>query len=348
MTRLSGFSRLEKYTRVRRKAKVVNGKLRPAKASLRDVLTEAMRTPGECPHITDVRSPELIFGANPVELIDEIESCAANARDPLGRKIRKNACLLLTAVMSYPISRKDIEANDAEKAVCDRWCVAVLKFLEDQFGAHLHSVVRHVDESYVHLHGFARPLFSLGETTLDRVHPGERAEAAAARKSDRSGKARKLADRAYWEAIRQYQDHYYLQVGIYFGHARSGPKGGRKERSEWLASRHREELVQKALLEAQQIREMNEIQAEAVRREVQEEIATMMVRAECEINLRRDALEREWRKIEDLGAQVRNLLARLKKATAAMESRGLTRPVETQQIQDKAEPILARIFSEPS
>lgn len=334
----AGFCRLETYSRIRRRASRVGGIERPGRPSIEDVLTEAMRIPGECPHISDVRQPEVLFGNHPLTLLAEVNGGAGAARDPIGRKIRKDALLLLTAVATYPDSRAEVEASPTATIECVKWCSKIVEFFHVEFGEHLHSVVKHLDETHIHVHGFVRPLFSAGETNVCQLHPGKCAEKNVAKESDRTGRARKHKYRAYRTAMREFQDRYYQGVSVHFGHGRFASKKKRASRPEWEEIKTYEKAALAARREAERILEMAAIQTEAARIELQAELDQMRAEAALEILENSRVLEQERRVLDSLWEQLRSQQNLILEAAAKLERLGQEVPPAVARVRNILDP----------
>lgn len=253
------FIHINTYARKARPPRIgKNGERIPGKRSARSILSEAARLPGYHPHVRRPEAPLVLVDdldsnllANPLDLLPEIEQGAERARDPLGRKLRVDAQLLLAGVISYPISMVVLNSDAAQREQCDKWFFEVTGFLKQEIGKQLRCVVRHIDESRLHLHFYASPDFAAGHSSLDYIHPGRKASAAAAPKSDRSAAAKTLRDEAYCAAMRALQDRFYESVGMHFGHARLGPRKRHLSRAEWRAEQAQAEALLRVKREAE-------------------------------------------------------------------------------------------------
>ena len=79
------------------------------KWAVRDVLAEASREPQACLHVPRPRPPNLLHGPSLAELEAEVDAIHARNHDATGRRLRKDASVLLAGVASYP--RGGIEYN---------------------------------------------------------------------------------------------------------------------------------------------------------------------------------------------------------------------------------------------
>jgi hypothetical protein len=194
--------------------------------SLREVIGEARREPTHCLHVHQPRQPVTLFGSPLSDVEQEANLSADGARDSIGRKLRRDAPILLVGVASHP-TRPD--AVGVERAAYDEWERDTVKWLKSKYGARLRNISRHEDEGWLHLHFFVLPELVDGER-IETVHPGRAAVA--------NGRAagivdRKALDLRYRQAMRDFQEEFYLAVGARHGLARRGPGRRRLTRGEW-------------------------------------------------------------------------------------------------------------------
>lgn len=306
------FLRLEKYARAARATlRCKNGKVRAGKPSLRAVLAEASREPAHCPHIRNPQPPVVIFGVHPDEVFRLIQDGATRVKDPKGRKVKRTTALLLAGVVSYPIRLEDVVRDPKAQDDFDQWGKHVLKFLRDEFGVRLRSVVKHVDEEYLHFHFYVIPNFNVGESNLVQAHPGMLAAAGAVPSGYKGRDAAKLKNDAYKNAMREFLDRYYEVVSMPFGHARRGPGKRRLTRAQWRAEQQQSETLKKTRDEADLLRQ-------AIKSAGQAEIAEMKRQAEIEINQDRD--------------KARSLKTELMKWIATLKELGRTVPNEVGEV----------------
>lgn len=183
-----------------------------AKWSAGDILAEAARVPGACNHVTEPLPPILVHGTTLKQIKTELIDIQSNAHDAIGRRLRKDATVLLTGVASYPANGNDYEM----------WKQLTVEWLRYRFSENLRAVVEHLDESHPHLHFFiVDPIAG----NVKGLHPGF----AAAK-----GMANPVLQRkAYTEAMRAFQDEYWGYVGGPTALARIGPRRRRLTRDEW-------------------------------------------------------------------------------------------------------------------
>ncbi|TOM78924.1 hypothetical protein CGH69_24305, partial [Vibrio parahaemolyticus] len=98
------------------------------------------------------------------------------------------------------------------------------------YGDSYKSLICHIDESYLHLHFYVVPEVDENQRlNIGSVHDG-----ILARDTCNSTKAKDKM-RAYKEAMIQFQDDYYENVGVPCGLTRTGPRRRRLTRKEWKA-----------------------------------------------------------------------------------------------------------------
>ena len=181
------------------------------KWAVRDVIAEASREPQACLHVPRPRPPNLLQGPSLVELEAEIGAIHARSRDAAGRRLRKDASVLLAGVASYP--RGGIEYS--------YWKQSTLEWLQTEFGEHLRSVVEHTDEAHPHLHFF---VVNPDAGNVRTCTP------ASARQRALKHQEQRLA---YNTAMRAFQDRFWEHVAGPSGLARLGPGRQRMSRAQW-------------------------------------------------------------------------------------------------------------------
>lgn len=182
------------------------------KWAVRDVIAEASREPQACLHVPRPRPPNLLHGPSLAELEAEIGAIHARSRDAAGRRLRKDASVLLAGVASYP--RGGIEYS--------YWKQSTLEWLQTEFGDRLRSVVEHTDEAHPHLHFY---VVNPDGGNVKDLHPGFRAAKGA-----QTPKEQRLA---YNTAMRAFQDRFWEHVAGPSGLARLGPGRQRMSRAQW-------------------------------------------------------------------------------------------------------------------
>ncbi|MBE4522260.1 hypothetical protein HJ003_02985 [Vibrio parahaemolyticus] len=196
-----------------------NTSTKKGKPSMQSVVNEAMREEGYCPHVEHPQRPQILFGVDPRTLPQVALNRSLLARDKLGRKIRKDAPMLLGGVISV-----ESESSVDFKAFIKR----SIEFLQKKYGKNLMSVILHLDETNPHLHYYSLPSVVDGVFSMSQIHDGIRG-----RNECKGGYSQKA--HAYKEAMRKFQDEYYEEVGVKLGMTRLGPRVQRLTRKEWKA-----------------------------------------------------------------------------------------------------------------
>jgi len=237
---MSGFQfiHLEAYSRSGSKGCAGNpkGKTRTAQSgkqarlSIREVVDEALRRDGSCPHVPNPQPPRPILG-DLEAAVSELEKRAAPAKDKLGRKLRKDKLLLLAGVASYPVPVAELDESDGRFL---QWMKLTEGYLRSRWGSQLKAIVYHGDETFPHIHFYVCP----DDLDMASIHPGIKASEEAPLNGSKA---------AYNAAMRDFQDEYYDHVAQYIGMARLGPKRRRLNRAEWRAEQAAAELTAKCL-----------------------------------------------------------------------------------------------------
>ena len=129
-----------------------------AKFTAKQMIAELERDPGATPHVQDPRAPMVVFGPAPSEVLAEAEARKAQAHDRIGRRVKGEASIITSIVVSHPVPRTVLEARpDGGAAEIAAWQELEIAFLQREFGDRLRCVVRHGDESHVHLHALLVP-----------------------------------------------------------------------------------------------------------------------------------------------------------------------------------------------
>jgi hypothetical protein len=211
------FIHVETYARIASK----NSK----KQSARGIAAEAERAPSASRHIEEPKPYKQMFGCTPSEAVALAETRAHKAKDKQGRKLRKDAQIILAGVISYPIPTSQLTPNDPN---LNKWLKLSHEFLLKKHGQQYKSCVLHYDEAYIHCHYLLIP--ELKEDNLFQisdVHQG-----IAARNAAKTNTAKDKM-RAYKIAMREFQEEYYDSVGIKCGLTKNGPKRRRLTRKQW-------------------------------------------------------------------------------------------------------------------
>lgn len=220
------FIHVEAYSRETSKQKT-KGK---GGLNVRQVIAEAAREPGNCPHVKDAQPPTVIFGS-----LDKAEaeavSWAEQATDQQGRKLRKDGHCLLAGVVSLPRSEGENWAEFEKRSMA---------YLQAKYEDRLKAVIAHHDEEHPHIHFYA--VARKGER-FEAIHEGQK----AAKQAKAEGKLKGEQNAAYIGAMRGLQDDFSKKVGQPLGLARLGPGRRRLTRKAWQA----EQAQAKALAEVE-------------------------------------------------------------------------------------------------
>lgn len=198
--------------------------------NVRQVIAEAGREPGNCPHVDQAQPPAIIFGS-----LDQAEAeamiWAEQATDQQGRKLRKDGHCLLAGVVSLPRSEGESWAEFEKRSTA---------YLQAKYEDRLKAVIAHHDEEHPHIHFYAVP--RKGER-FEAIHEGQK----AAKHAKAEGRLKGEQNAAYIGAMRGLQDDFFKKVGQPLGLARLGPGRRRLTRKAWQA----EQAQVKALAEVE-------------------------------------------------------------------------------------------------
>lgn len=256
------------------------------------VLAEADRHPDATPHVVTPTAPEIVFGVDVGEVRRLHDERAETAKSALvngkQRAIRKDQNTLLTVVASHPATMDALRNDAALTHQVKAWEAQTVAWLRRQYGGHLVSVIRHVDEAHPHLHAFVLP--DSADMRAARLHPGQSAKAELLAAGSVLGEDAKAAnrrgDRAYRAAMRGWQDSYWQAVGLPCGLTRLGPGRRRLSREAWRAERTQAEAVRTARqrvaalqADGQTFINATRAQAYAIRQEAHDEAASIQAAA---------------------------------------------------------------------
>lgn len=224
------------------------------------ILAEAERRPDACLHVAAPTPPELVFGVRVGEVrrLHDEQAAAAIATTKAGktRRIRSDQNTLLTVVASHPATMEAVRSDPSTARAVREWEARTVRWLQDQYGTALVSVIRHTDEAHPHLHAFVLP--DDPEMRAGRLHPGQQAKAgimSVGPAEDEDGKTlNRRGDVAYRAAMRGWQDSYWQTVGLPCGLTRLGPRRRRLTREEWQAEKVQAQAVRIARERADALR----------------------------------------------------------------------------------------------
>lgn len=205
-----------------------------------NILLEALREEGYCPHVEHPEQPTVIEGdlqelgeylKNTVPNVKRPYKAIKNGKEVSGeRKLRKDANVLMCVIASFP--RVGAKRGDPD---FDEWMDQTIKHFKKKHGDQVKAVIAHFDESHPHLHIYVVP--NNFEMSNVCVHDAavKKVDAECKDRTDLTKKqvsAMKLA--AGSQALRDWQDDYYRDVGYMSGHARLGPRRRRLTRQQWV------------------------------------------------------------------------------------------------------------------
>ena len=190
-----------------------------------DIIGEALRDEGHCPHVEKPEPPRYLFGseASTRAILGRVKENALQYRDPVGRKMREDAAVLLAGVASFP---RDAANKDPE--LYKKWESLTVEYLQKKYGDNLRSVVMHNDEEHPHLHFY---VYSDTEVNAKMLHDGFKNGSSPG---------------AFKKGAQAFQDEYHEQVASRCGLARTGPKRRRLSRAEWHAEQEMAMSISKA------------------------------------------------------------------------------------------------------
>ena len=180
--------------------------------SIDDIIGEAIRDPAHSGAVAN-QPPRYIISSEEglKSMLVRIKENAEKYRDPIGRKMRADAPVLVAGVASFP----RVEA-EKDPELYARWESLTIAYLQGKYGDNLRAVVMHNDEEQPHLHFF---VCSDTEVNAKALHYGHKAK------------------KDFIAASKAFQDDYHAQVAIHCGMARLGPKKQRLTRAEWKAQK---------------------------------------------------------------------------------------------------------------
>lgn len=206
------FIHIEKYAK--KVAKLKKGDTKKWTAS--EIAKEAMRVDGNCSHVKNPQAPKIIYGDDPLTIVEAAEAHLDLAKDAAGQKARQDTTILISGVASFPTATADLNTPENQEAYI-KWRDLTLAFLKSEYGEHLKGVVEHTDEAFPHLHFYAFNQSDIIKTKKLYAGDTEKGEALS------EGKKR----------LGAYQDRYFEQVSAKCGLLRTGPKRKRLGREDY-------------------------------------------------------------------------------------------------------------------
>ncbi|KQY10814.1 hypothetical protein ASE23_06640 [Rhizobium sp. Root73] len=220
------------------------------------VLAEARRDPVASLHVLSPQPPAIVWGCSIEDLEREHDVRVGVARKTIAggktRSVGKEQHTLRTIVVSHPYTVEEVEADPAKRQEVERWEALNVEWARRELGDDLRAVIRHTDERQWHLHIYGLP--GDPEMRASRSHPGQVAKsdvlAAGPAEGEDDKAMRRRSDRAYKNAMREWQDGYFRAVGMPAGLTRLGPAQRRLSRGEWHQERHQAQALKAAQEEA--------------------------------------------------------------------------------------------------
>lgn len=262
--------------------------------SAQDLLQEALRFPGACPHVAAPSSPAIVYaanetiGANPITVIELAYAWADSRKAVTGRKHQLNSPILASGVISLPRDLQHAWLAFREKS---------LAFLKEKYGARLRLVVDHQDEGHPHCHYIVIPLFgrddegTIYSEDFGAVHPGiakkkqaydERQALVGKTGTNKQGRRYvkgASTKAAFIDGMKQFQDEFYQKVAVHFHLSRVGP---RKQRLFYADAKR---------AEAEKLAEADLLVARRMKQQAEAEIARVIKMAWASESRARQAVE---------------------------------------------------------
>lgn len=192
--------------------------------SAAEVVAEAVREIGACPHVENPVPAKIIWGESPemtlfnatLSFDNEPKVTVKTKHGIKYRSVREDTPILLAGVCSWPYTEEEMTAEPEKATFFDEWIKLSVKFLEDEYGEALRSIILHTDEHRPHLHFFV---------SAEKAIETKKLHAGASAKSKT----------AACDGLRGFQDRYFETASLPCGLTRMGPKRKRLTRPEWKA-----------------------------------------------------------------------------------------------------------------
>jgi len=213
---------------------------------VKDILAEASREVGACPHVDNPQKPRVVYGCSIDELVemhDQVENAVQTRKDGKTRKIIKTQNTLATSVLSYPVPVAVIKNSKEEQEKYYEWRRRSVGFMEGLWGDDFKCAVQHLDEQFPHLHCYGLA----PDWKANDLHPGLAVVPSKGKKGRDAGKEA-------IDALRAVQDRYQQEVGAYCGLTRLGPGRRRLSRDDWQREKAQQEALQATLSKSEEIR----------------------------------------------------------------------------------------------
>lgn len=204
--------------------------------SVSQIISEAKRENGFCPHVEKPEDPILLYGVGLEEVerlaIEYHENTKIADKNGKVKKLRTDANILLAGVIS--LNRENIEIWDDYKNDS-------IAYLKNKYGKNLISVIEHTDEEHPHIHFYC--IQDIGKR-FDLMHDGKKAlfENRDKKKHDQNI--------AYLDSMRAFQEDFFKVVSSNYGLSKDGPRRARMSRSDYFKLGREVKLINQVKLKA--------------------------------------------------------------------------------------------------
>ena len=204
--------------------------------SVSQIISEAKRENGFCPHVEKPEDPILLYGVGLEEVerlaIEYHENTKIADKNGKVKKLRTDANILLAGVIS--LNRENIEIWDDYKNDS-------IAYLKNKYGKNLISVIEHTDEEHQHLH-----VYCIQDTgkRFDLLHDGKKAL------FENKDKKKHDQNIAYLDSMRAFQEDFYKVVSSNYGLSKDGPRRARMSRSDYFKLGREVKLINQVKLKA--------------------------------------------------------------------------------------------------
>ncbi len=253
--------------------------------NVRQIIAEAKREPDACSHVDNPLQPKHIYGVS----LDEVEALAYESTDgktdKRGRKLRDDTPIILAGIASYP--REEFDSNPDN---FKRWLNDTINWLHTEYGDNLKNITMHLDEPHPHIHFYAVSPTGRAKD-IHAGYMGEQEQKAQAENNNASNK------NAYKEAMREFQQRYYHDVGAPNGMLKDGPKKLRESRPVYKArAKQAKELAD----QQRQIESMDKLVSEELELLAEDIKAKAIANAEIEARAVKDSILNKFIKMGEL------------------------------------------------
>lgn len=213
--------------------------------NVRGVIAEAKREQGNIPmSVKEVEEPVLLYGVDldTVEILADEYHQKTRIKDKNGKekKLRNDANVLIAGVISLNADCMDFWDDYKKESI---------KYLKEKYGDRLKSVIEHTDEPHPHFHFYV--IGNPGER-FELLHDGRRAML------ENKDKVKRIQNRAYKQAMREFQEDFYSKVSFKFGLMKTGPKRKRTDKRSYHDAQREILLLNKLKKEAdEEIKQLN-------------------------------------------------------------------------------------------